>query len=1186
MPIDLQIYQLTANPTLADSDVFASDNSSHLTYKNSLLQLQNYLTSGLTTGEVLFVSSANKLTASAGLSWNDTTKKLTINSLGSITVGNVTISDDNIVSVDTLNITSSNGISFILNNSDINLVDSTHTRSAVFYFNNHAGTAATGLRAANPGSNTVYTLPAAFPGSTQALVSDNAGILSFSPLTGGTVTSVSGVTANGFSFSITNPTTTPAITLIAGNITPLSVAATGTMSGSNLSGTNTGDQTITLTGDVTGSGTGTFAATISALAVTNAKIANTTIDLTAKVTGLLPLGNLASLQVNKYFYVDGQRTDSYTADGSSFRPFKTIGASITQIITNADNATHPYNVIVMPGAYAETLTFNNANLYNITFTSASGGDSAIQNTTVNGITSTSNNTNLANLIFNGITTNGAVNLTGDINATNFGSTQILFSGCQFNNSSSTIVLNNVNNVNFYNCQIQGSGSVLTFTNVAFAYMSGPEGITSGVTLHLVNNNAGNQPSQFSGNYLLLSTTKMYGTLTIDAGSELDSLQSYFGSASTTTNNGTIHSWETNWGGTLNLNNGSTSRFRGDNFTNNPVLTGSPTVQYQGHFGYAPATSANWNTVPINLDGALDTLATSGIVKSQTANLVLASPNGSSGLPSFRALVLADLSISSGFLLGRSTAGTGATQQITVGSGLTLSGGTLTASGSGGTVTSITAGTNLTGGTITTTGTIALSATPSGLTSLGVGNLSMSGSSITCSSGAFSIVSSMSGFTIGLYTTGNAGVALLSADNSFSSPLYFFNAAGTAYSALKAGASPINTTWTLPLLDTAGVMVSNGSQALSLTATPSGLTSIGVGNFSISASTISGTGTIIFTNTTASASTIFDLNGGTLDVMDSSMTSPIPLRFFNAAQTHFTGLNAGNPTVNTNFTLPIVNVTNGILQSDSSSRWSLTLTPSGLTSMGVGDITMSGMTITGSASGLALISSPSGNTTLSLGASGTGAVVIYSPANTNAVPLLFYNALGTATAGFKAPTSPSNTVWKLPSSDASGGLVSDGSANFSIQAQTNGQLLIGSTGTSPVSSALTPGTGISISNAAGSITISCSGGGMAFVHQTTSSVTMASNTTYFIDNGASLVTLTLPVTFSAGDVFRVIGFSSGGWKIAQNASQQIQIGNVTSTSGTSGYASSTIQSDSIEIVALAANTRLATCVGPQGNITIN
>lgn len=90
----------------------------------------------------------------------------------------------------------------------------------------------------------------------------------------GTVTSVSVTTANGVSGSVANPTTTPAISLTLGAITPSSVAAVGTVTGSNLSGTNTGNQTITLTGDVTGSGTGSFAATIAASAVTNAKLAN------------------------------------------------------------------------------------------------------------------------------------------------------------------------------------------------------------------------------------------------------------------------------------------------------------------------------------------------------------------------------------------------------------------------------------------------------------------------------------------------------------------------------------------------------------------------------------------------------------------------------------------------------------------------------------------------------------------------------------------------------------------------------------------------------------------------------------------------------------------------------------------------------------------------------------------------
>jgi hypothetical protein len=50
----------------------------------------------------------------------------------------------------------------------------------------------------------------------------------------------------------------------------------------NTSGTNTGDQTITLTGDVTGSGTGSFAATIANKAVTLAKIQDIT---TSRILG-------------------------------------------------------------------------------------------------------------------------------------------------------------------------------------------------------------------------------------------------------------------------------------------------------------------------------------------------------------------------------------------------------------------------------------------------------------------------------------------------------------------------------------------------------------------------------------------------------------------------------------------------------------------------------------------------------------------------------------------------------------------------------------------------------------------------------------------------------------------------------------------------------------------------------------
>jgi hypothetical protein len=60
-------------------------------------------------------------------------------------------------------------------------------------------------------------------------------------------------------------------TALTGDVEDLSIATAKTMLG--ITGTNSGDQTITLNGDVTGSGTGSFAATIGNNIVSNAKLA-------------------------------------------------------------------------------------------------------------------------------------------------------------------------------------------------------------------------------------------------------------------------------------------------------------------------------------------------------------------------------------------------------------------------------------------------------------------------------------------------------------------------------------------------------------------------------------------------------------------------------------------------------------------------------------------------------------------------------------------------------------------------------------------------------------------------------------------------------------------------------------------------------------------------------------------------
>ena len=63
------------------------------------------------------------------------------------------------------------------------------------------------------------------------------------------------------------------------NFTPAALSISDVKTMLSLSNSNSGDQTITLTGDVTGSGMGSFAATIADNAITTAKIANNNVTL-------------------------------------------------------------------------------------------------------------------------------------------------------------------------------------------------------------------------------------------------------------------------------------------------------------------------------------------------------------------------------------------------------------------------------------------------------------------------------------------------------------------------------------------------------------------------------------------------------------------------------------------------------------------------------------------------------------------------------------------------------------------------------------------------------------------------------------------------------------------------------------------------------------------------------------------
>lgn len=108
--------------------------------------------------------------------------------------------------------------------------------------------------------------------------------------------------------------------------------------------------------------------------------------------------------------------------------------------------------------------------------------------------------------------------------------------------------------------------------------------------------------------------------------------------------------------------------------------------------------------------------------------------------------------------------------------------------------------------------------------------------------------------------------------------------------------------------------------------------------------------------------------------------------------------------------------------------------------------------------------------------------------------------------------------------------------------------------------------------------------ISIVDQTSSSATLVTNTRYITDNGASLVTYTLPASAAIGTVIEIIGKSSGLWTIAQGSGQSIRVGNSTSTVGAGGSVSATLQSDCIRLICITANTTW-TSDSVQGNITV-
>jgi hypothetical protein len=162
-------------------------------------------------------------------------------------------------------------------------------------------------------------------------------------------------------------------------------------------------------------------------------------------------------------------------------------------------------------------------------------------------------------------------------------------------------------------------------------------------------------------------------------------------------------------------------------------------------------------------------------------------------------------------------------------------------------------------------------------------------------------------------------------------------------------------------------------------------------------------------------------------------------------------------------------------------------------------------------------------------------------------------------------------------------ISTGSLN--ALSLTNGQIVVGSSSGAPMATTITGGTGISVTNAANSITIS-SPTSITWVSVNTL-VNALANHGYLCDCSAADFGIILPASPSVGDRYIIIIVNTGGGSnsvsIDFNTSQYIQFGNQR-TSISTGYLMTTQLGDTVDIVYVGSN--IFQVVSAVGNVSLN
>lgn len=91
-------------------------------------------------------------------------------------------------------------------------------------------------------------------------------------------------------------------------------------------------------------------------------------------------------------------------------------------------------------------------------------------------------------------------------------------------------------------------------------------------------------------------------------------------------------------------------------------------------------------------------------------------------------------------------------------------------------------------------------------------------------------------------------------------------------------------------------------------------------------------------------------------------------------------------------------------------------------------------------------------------------------------------------------------------------------------------------------------------------------------------------TRYIANNAGLTTFTLPATAAVGDIFQIVGATTGLFVIAQNASQSVRLNSSLTTVGVTGQTASTTIGNVLQVICTVADTEFIVMY-PNGNFNL-